>query len=239
MVDGIRIKSFEVGYQYMAFHNLDTLGDVRVRKAIDLAIDRTAVSQALAGGTPTRSLFPEHTPYFSDDSDPHGDPDAAAALLDEAGWTLGAGAGLREKDGKVLSVRAVTYPHRPALVAALPLVVEALAGLGVDVTAVVTGDDWMETQRVIDERDFDLLLWAQHTLPVGDPHWFLRSFFRSDGGNNHANLRSEVVDGLLDALSVAEGREARVEAAAEAHRAILKEVPVSNLITPFWHVGLS
>ena len=49
-VDGIRIKSFEVGYHYMLFYNMDTLDDLTVRKAIDLAIDRTALSQALAGG---------------------------------------------------------------------------------------------------------------------------------------------------------------------------------------------
>ena len=25
---------------------------------------------------------------------------------------------------------------------------------------------------------FDMLLWAQHTLPAGDPKWFLDTFFR-------------------------------------------------------------
>ena len=33
--DGVRVKSFEVGYHYMTFYNVDSLPDVRVRKAID------------------------------------------------------------------------------------------------------------------------------------------------------------------------------------------------------------
>lgn len=45
----------------MAFHNIGSnsgraIDDVRVRQAIDLALDRDAVSQALAGGHGTRSL---------------------------------------------------------------------------------------------------------------------------------------------------------------------------------------
>ena len=33
--------------------------------------------------------------------------------------------------------------------------------------------------------------------------------------------------------------EARVKATAEVHAAIVAEAPVSNLVTPSWHVGLS
>ena len=87
--------------------------------------------------------------------------------------------------------------------------------------------------------EWDLLLWAQNTLPAGDPAWFLRAFFRSDGGNNHAGLNSATVDGLLDTLADADVHAARVTATADAHAAILAEQAVSNLVTPEWHVSLS
>ena len=222
----------------MAFHNLDTLKDVRVRKAIDLAIDRTALSQALAGGTGTRSLFPDYSPFFSDDSDEHGDSDAAEALLAEAGYAKNAD-GMLEKDGEALTVHVVAYPHRPGLAIMQPVIEEALSALGIDVDTTVTGDDWSETQTILDERTFDLMLWAQHTLPAGDPLWFLSAFFRSDGGSNHANFKSDTIDSLLDELSVAEQHDVRVAATSKVHQAILDEVPVSNLVTPYWHVGLS
>ena len=237
--DGVHVRSFEVGYHYMAFHNIDTLQDVRVRRAIDLAIDRTALSQALAGGTATRSLFPDYSPYFSDSSDPHGDSSGAESLLDEAGWMLDPATGKRMKSGQTLNITLVTYPHRPGLVIMQPVIAQTLTDLGMTVTTVLTGQDWSETQQIIDDRSFDLLLWAQNTLPAGDPQWFLNAFFRSDGGNNHPNLQSSTVDSHLDTLSVAEDHSERVLLSEAAQKAIHDEVPVSNLVTPFWHVGLS
>ena len=73
----------------MMFHNMlkAPLSDLSVRQAIDLAIDRNALSQALSGGVGTRSLFPDYTPYYSDDSDANGDSrgDASAAAAQSAG----------------------------------------------------------------------------------------------------------------------------------------------------------
>merc|ERR1719271_1678566 len=97
---GVQVASFEVTYHYMMFHNMDNVGstaDLKVRKAIDLAIDRSALSQLLKGGTGTRSLFPDNTPWYSDTSSPAGDAAAAGVLLDDAGWTLDEASGKRSK----------------------------------------------------------------------------------------------------------------------------------------------
>jgi peptide/nickel transport system substrate-binding protein len=238
-VKGQSVASFEVGYHYMMFHNTDNLG-LNVRKAIDLAIDREALVTALAGGTGTRSLFPDYSPYYLLDtpSSLKGDSTAAETLLDTAGWMLDTASGKRKKDGQELNVRLVAYPHRPGLVIMQPVIKEALTALGITVTTILTGDDWSETSTIIDDRSFDLLLWAQNTLPAGDPLWFLNHFFRSDGGSNHANLNSATVDSLLDTLSSSHSL-ARVAASKAAQTAILAEVPVSNLVTPFWHVSVS
>ena len=177
--------------------------------------------------------------YYADPegSDPHGDADAATTLLDEAGWVLNAN-GKREKGGEELALTLVAYPHRPGLGIMQPLIEETLTNLGITVNSVLTGMDWDETQAFLDDRTFDMILWAQHTLPAGDPLWFLSAFFRSDGGNNHANIASEIIDFQLDLLSMAEGNE-RVHQAKEMHDAILDQQPVPNLVTPYWHIGLS
>ena len=238
-VNGQNTVSFEVGYHYMMFHNIDNL-DLNVRQAIDLVIDREALVTALDGGKATRSLFPDYTPYFLPDAvdSLQGKSAEAATLLDAAGWTLDTVTGKRMKDGEELTVRLVAYPHRPGLVIMQPIIEVALAGLGITVDSVLTGQDWSETQDIIDSRSFDLLLWAQNTLPAGDPLWFLNHFFQSGAGSNHANLNSNTVDGLLDTLSNAD-HTTRVSASADAQTAILAEVPVSNLVTPYWHVSLS
>jgi peptide/nickel transport system substrate-binding protein len=250
--DGVTIKSFPVGYQYMMFHNTRAsrgpLSDVLVRRAVDTVLDRTALSQALMGGDATRSFFPENNPYYHEpeDTELHGEGDAAGALLDQAGWVRSGGTtGNREKDGVPLTLHLVAYPQRPGLAIMHPLVGEALESLGITVQMTLTsGDGWAELDAIMGmcenpcERTFDLLMWAQHTLPAGDPAWFLNHFFRSDGGGNHAGLNSSEVDTLIDALSTAETDTARVAAAAAAHSAILEQVPVSILVTPDWHVGV-
>ena len=236
-VISMRVKSFEVGYHYMAFYNTDTLPDANVRKAIDLAIDRMELSQALAGGDATRSLFPDNSPYFLDDSDSNAQQSEAETILDQAGWVLDGSK--RKKDGQQLKIRLVAYPHRPGLVIMQPLIADALEDLGIEVETILTGSDWSETQTIIDDRTFDMLMWAQHTLPAGDPSWFLNAFFHSDGGNNHANYNSAAVDGLLDSLSVEDEHADRVNLSNAIQAEIHKDVPVSNLVTPVWHVSLN
>ena len=76
-------------------------------------------------------------------------------------------------------------------------------------------------------------------LPAGDPAWFLNSFFHTDGGNNHANFASTAVDTLLDSLANAGNHADRVFLAGAVQGAIHEEVPVSNLVTPLWHVSIN
>ena len=128
-----------------------------------------------------------------------------------------------------------------------PHIGDALAAVGITVSEIMSGtspgvyddDDWDETMNRVATGDWDLLLWAQNTLPGGDPGWFLNNFFRSGAGNNHAGLASATVDAKLDALADKEDHAARVTATADAHAAILAEQAVSNLVTPEWHVSLS
>jgi peptide/nickel transport system substrate-binding protein len=239
-VDGQNVVSFETGYHYMMFHNTDTL-ELEVREAIDLAIDREALVAVLNGGTGTRSVFPDYSPFHLPDAagSLQGDAAAAEAKLDAAGWTLDGTTGLRTKAGADLTVRLVAYPQRAGLPIMQPVIESALTALGITVTSITTSAaNWDELDTITADRTFDLLMWAQNTLPAGDSLWFLNHFFRTGGGGNYANFASDSVDSLLDTLSSADSS-TRVAASAAAQTAILAAVPVSNLVTPFWHVSLS
>lgn len=242
-VDGVTVKSFDVGYHYMMFHNTRTtsvLSDLRVRQAVDLVIDRQALAQELKGGTGTRSLFPSASPYHLDDSRKiTADKSAAEALLDQAGWVLENG--IRIKDSKQLTLFLVSYPFRPGLGIMQPLIQASLESLGIKVNAVDV-DLWSDPHKnILADKTYDLLMWAQHTLPNGDPQWFLNAFFRGDpmDSSNYAGVNAPAIDSLLDRLALA-GHEngARVAATNEAQHKILSEVAVSNLVTPQWHIGL-
>jgi len=80
--------------------------DVRVRQALQIGFDRDELVDTVLSDsyTPAASILPHGARGFTDLSDELAyDPDRAAALLDEAGWTLNAD-GLREKDGVPLEV---------------------------------------------------------------------------------------------------------------------------------------
>lgn len=87
------------------------LSDIRVRKALSLAIDRAEIAEVLYGdqGKSTCNVVPAPAQYVSTANDGCLKPNVAAAkaLLDEAGWKLGAD-GFREKDGQKLRLSFLT-----------------------------------------------------------------------------------------------------------------------------------
>lgn len=90
----------------------DNVNDVKVREAINLAVDQTALAEGPFFGKaePATAYVHPGTLDYSDqaiDESLFGyDPEKAAALLDEAGWTMGDD-GFRYKDGKKLEL--ITY----------------------------------------------------------------------------------------------------------------------------------
>ena len=76
------------------------LSDLSVRQAIGMAINREAIAAPYGrGGVLTTNILTE-PPYFaSPDTSIEYNPQAAAALLDQAGWMDSDGDGVREKDG--------------------------------------------------------------------------------------------------------------------------------------------
>ena len=77
----------------------DFTADVRVRRAINLGVDRQAmIDHVLNGyGSPAYSVC-DGLPWYNPASEVEYDPEGAAALLEEAGWAL-SGDGYRYKDG--------------------------------------------------------------------------------------------------------------------------------------------
>ncbi|MCF8484880.1 MAG: peptide ABC transporter substrate-binding protein [Rhodobacteraceae bacterium] len=90
------------GERSTAKHPHPILSDVRVRKALSMAIDRSLLVEVGYGeaGRATCNLVPAPAIYASPNTDcMMQDMAGAKALLDEAGWMVGAD-GIREKDGK-------------------------------------------------------------------------------------------------------------------------------------------
>jgi peptide/nickel transport system substrate-binding protein len=97
--------------------NTARMTDLRVRLAVAYAIDRDPINKAINFGTaqPGYSpLSPTYGPFYEDmvktGKAKLYDTKKSAALLDEAGWKLGAD-GYRYKDGNMLELTAVQYTN--------------------------------------------------------------------------------------------------------------------------------
>jgi peptide/nickel transport system substrate-binding protein len=101
------VKYDQLQTSYLGFNTAKPpFDDARVRQAVNLAINRDEiVTGANFGlGTPARTMLTPNTPFYwagSEQAAPTFDLAKAGSLLDQAGWTPGAG-GIREKNGQQL-----------------------------------------------------------------------------------------------------------------------------------------
>jgi peptide/nickel transport system substrate-binding protein len=102
--------------------------DVRTRRALSLAIDRTAIARTIMRNADLAAgqFFPPVMPDWHFDDLPRYDHDvsAAEALLDDAGWVKGAD-GVRSKDGVRFAGTIRTFSNRPEM----PVIAAALQAM--------------------------------------------------------------------------------------------------------------
>lgn len=233
--DDLVVKSTQVGYQMMLWLNSRRapLDETAVRQAVDLAIDRADLITVLNGGTVATGLYPPFFDFSHPEPRPT-DPDAAARLLDEAGWERGED-GLRRRDGETLSVTLTAYPQRPETLTVSPVLKSHLDALGFRVETRVAEN----VSQVAAEGSYDLLLWLQHMAPAGDGAFMLSGFFGADQGYNRWGYRSDALEEILDRLGSASDPEERTRLLHEGQEVVFADAPAVFLITPDWHVGLS
>lgn len=119
-------------------HQKSNLGfdDIRVRQAISHAIDRQSLvdslyfGQAVATYGPIAPNFTWYEPGVEQFN--QFDPEKAAALLDEAGWTMGSG-GTRARNGQALSFTLTSNDaYQPTTAGIDQAVVAMLADVGIE-----------------------------------------------------------------------------------------------------------
>lgn len=146
------------------------LADVRVRRALSLALDRSSMADAVLRepALAATQLFPSSlTAWHRGDLEPLGhDVEAARDLLREAGWTPGSD-GVMEKDGRPLRLTLTTYPDRPELPALATAIQASLGEAGVDVDVDVTNSSEIPARHA--DGSLQLGLLAKHLALVTDP----------------------------------------------------------------------
>lgn len=183
--------------------------DVRVRRAVSLAIDRERLVQAaVAGfGEPSRRVVPPGV-FSSNGAEPPSRLDtlAAAQLLDAAGWVRAAG-GMRAREGKPLSITLLTAGSGE--LAAEQLLQDDLRRLGIALT-IRTAElaSFLSTLRA-PTKMFDLAYTGiPGDLALGHLRALLHGAQRG-GGLGYTGFADAALDGALDAAFSAGSLEAQ------------------------------
>ncbi|PJF32319.1 MAG: hypothetical protein CUN51_01440 [Candidatus Thermofonsia Clade 1 bacterium] len=217
------------------------LKDVRVRRALRLAIDRETITrELLAGATkPTDSIYAGSpfenkelgvTPY---------DPKAAAALLDEAGWVVGAD-GVREKDGVKLELRysTTTAGWRNNIQAVIQ---QQLAKVGVSVILEkYPASEYFGTYAnngVVASGQFDIGQFANNTALTNPANVTVDESLscaqivsdENPSGNNWTGFCNAEMDSLSQVTKTSLDPEERLRAAYRIQEIMRDEVPLINL----------
>ncbi|WP_294496808.1 ABC transporter substrate-binding protein [uncultured Gemmiger sp.] len=171
-----------------------------VRRAVAMGIDKQSFAQVLLGGNGQAAAgpFPAGFAFGGGVAAPEYDPQAACALLEQAGWVDTDGDGIREKDGQQLTLRWLTYPSRQEL----PLLAESaqatLRQIGIEVSVLSTAS---HTSLRADPEAWDMYASALVTAPTGDPAYFFSSCCLDGSSANHGGYHSDALEALAGELA--------------------------------------
>ena len=195
-------------YVYLGFNTRDQrnarapnpiLGDVRVRRALSMAVDRQAMLQNVFGNRGRISYGP-YPKALADTTlrPPPFDRARAAALLDSAGWIAGAN-GMRAKGGRPLVLRLQVPSSSAPRVRYGVLIQEQLRAVGVRVD--LDQMDHVAMQQAGEAGRFDAQLfgWGSDPSP-GDMRqgWTTSGF--PPAGQNWLRYATPALDALADSM---------------------------------------
>ena len=170
-------------------------GDKAVRQALFHAIDRESIANDLMEGTveiANTGLTP-NSPYFNPDVKVYDyNPEAAAQMLDDAGWLVGSD-GIREKDGEKLSFTIINRNSRPERIAIAQVIQANLKDVGVEITF-----ENLENAAWLDRwlsKDWEAVV-GGWIIPA-DPS--MTSLYACEGSNNFTGFCSEELDAAMEA----------------------------------------
>jgi dipeptide transport system substrate-binding protein len=215
--EGLNVAYLAYNTQQPPFDN------VKVRKALNMAINKDAIVEAVFQGqaTPAKNPIPPTMWSYNDAvEDDKYDPEAAKAMLEEAG--------VANLSMKVWAM-PVSRPYMLNARRAAEVIQEDFGKIGVTVE-IVTMDwaEYLDKSRAVDRDGAVILGW---TGDNGDPDNFLDTLLGCDGvgGNNRAQWCNEEFDKLVSDAKVKSDQAERTKLYEEAQVIFKREAPWATI----------
>ena len=204
-----------------------TLEDVKVREAVFTGMDRETLAQVRFNGMDYTENLPGSFALFQNQKgyqDNFGglvtyDQDKAKQLLDEADWTEGSD-GIREKDGKKLTLRYVTFGDSQLVKSTAAAMQKMMKDIGVDLQ--VAERPSSDFSQVIAEREFDVLTSGFTSY---DPYGvaYFKQVYASDSELNKSGTGTPEMDKKIAELQQLPTQEEQIKRANELEKEALQQ----------------
>ncbi len=210
-LDGYQVlKTPAHAYFHFTVNNTDPiLGDVRVRQALTQGLNKQAIVDTILHGLVPVQESPVAQPswVYVDHNDRYPfDPAAAGALLEEAGWVLGAD-GVREKDGERLSLDLLNIAGDAERLQVVQLAQADWAQIGAEVNIDAVDAPTFVAAMTSQDYQFAYGFWGFSVDPSGyNERWL------STSAGQWLNFNNPTVDQLLlDALEISDPEERKAK----------------------------
>jgi len=184
------------GYTYINLNTADPiLADKKVRQALSHLVNKQQIIDTIykgIGRPANGPIVPGMWAYPADVPSLDYNPETARALLDEAGWKVGAD-GTRSKDGQKLSLTVRTHSEDPDRKQVIQVLQSEFQKVGIDATT-----NAVEFPAFFqDVQDGKYQVGVIGWLNLSDPDRATFRQFTSDGPANYGKYKNDQVDKLL------------------------------------------
>lgn len=235
---------------YITMNNVKPpLDDVNVRKAINHAVDKEGIIQAVYLGTyatPAQAVYLMPTiDGFFDAGVYEYDLEKAAALLEESGWVDADGDGMVEKDGDPLTISLYTRKGAAAGDIEIAELVQGMlieAGITVEINVLDSAAFLSAVTKPPEEAIYDMVNLSVG-IYTGDAEYIMETFYAYDSAAptyyNRAYFCNEEVDALIEESMAAPNLADRNAIYADIIQRVRDQAPILQMFDVVQLIGMS
>lgn len=224
-----------LGYTYMGLNlEHELFRDVRVRKAMNIAIDKQELIDGVLmglGRVCTGPFTPESWAYNAAVQPAQYDPEMARLLLLDAGWQDTDGDKIIDKDGRPFAFTIITNQGNFQRQQSAEIIQRRLGEVGISVKIKVI--EWSAMlKEFIDKRRFEAVIMGWGLSLDPDPYDIWHSSKTKPGEFNFVTYKNARVDELIEAGRRTFSQEERTLSYHEIHKIMYDEQPYIFLFIP-------